>query len=715
MFEQPRYSSSFQLRLMRLLVVLAFLLLLGRLYQLQIVQRTSYQAEADQNRFRIQSIAPPRGVIYDRNGEILVRNRPSFVISVVPADLPQDDLDTDYDEEALALQDLLEAMGADTDINVILSIQAVMFRRLGYLDYVSQLERAGVNVVYLPIDEEARLQNLPEFEIAPLRIPDISDPLPLNGLVALVQRAVTLARQGSAFESVPILRPVSREKAFFIAEQSFRLPGVKVDQVPVREYVYGELTSHLLGFMGPIPAADAQLYTDRGYANPNESVGLSGLEYEYQDLLRGTPGQEVLEVDILGRVQRTVGEPVPPVPGQNLVLSIDVRLQRVMQNTLLDAVRAKGETNAVSIAINPQTGEILGLVSLPAFDNNVMAEGLGAGYVALEQDPDKPLINYAIGGLYPPGSTFKIVTATGALEEGVISPSSIVTDNGPLFLPNRFFPNDLTQAQKFVSWNHKYGINHGRINVVQALALSNDIFFYWVGGGYLEFFQGMGEALLAKWSALFGYGELSGIDLPGEVSADIPDDQWKRQVWAESWVTGDSYNMAIGQGYLLSTPLEVLMSIVPIANGGTLYEPRLVRQVVDAQGGLQQDYAPVVKRELNLQPTTLETVRQGLWSAVNVDYGTAPNGRIPGVIVAAKTGTAEFCEWVVEDQDCLRDKDDNLLTHAWYVAYAPYDDPQIAVVVFVYNGGEGSETATPVATKIMQTYFELIRPDLIQP
>lgn len=699
---------------MRLLVVGAFALLLGRLYQLQILQGAEYQTEADQNRFRVQSIAPPRGVIYDRNGEILVRNRPSFVISLVPANLTQDDLATDYDEEALAIQDALETLGADTDVDVILRIQAVMFKRLGYLDYTAQLNQAGVSVTYLSVPKIDRLENLPQEEVTTLQIPDITDPLPMNGLVALVLRAVTLARQGSAYESVPILSSVTREKAFFIAEQSYRLPGVRVDQVPVREYVYSELTSHVLGFMGPIPADQVQNYTDRGYANLNESVGLSGLEYEYQDRLRGTPGVETLEVDILGRVQRTVGETVPPVPGENLILSIDIRLQRVMHNALLEAVKAKNETNAVSIAINPQTGEILGMVSLPAFDNNVMAEGLGQGYVALEQDPDKPLINYAIGGLYPPGSTFKIVTASGAMEEGVISPDTIIVDNGPIYLPNRFFPNDLSQAQKFVSWNHKYGINHGRINVIQALALSNDIFFYWVGGGYLELFKGMGETLLAKWTALFGYGELSGVDLPGEVSAEIPDDQWKRQVWAESWVTGDSYNMAIGQGYLLSTPLEVLMSVVPIANGGTLYEPRLLRQVVDAQGGLQQDYTPVVKRKLNLQPTTLQAVRQGLWSAVNDSFGTAPNGRIPGVVVAAKTGTAEFCKWLPEEQDCERDKDDNLLTHAWYVAYAPFDNPQIAVVVFIYSGGEGSEAATPVATQIMQAYFEQIRPDLIQ-
>lgn len=714
MFEQPRYTPSFQLRLMRLLVVAAFMLLLGRLYQLQIVQGETYQAQSDQNRLRPRIIAPPRGVIYDRNGEILVRNRPSFVISIVPADLPQDDLDTEYDEEALAIQDMLLALNADTDVNVVLRIQQVMFRRLGYLDYLAQLERIGVPVTFLPVQVDDRLQNLPEEEVEPLRIPDITEPLPVNGLTALVQRAITLGRQGSAFEPVPILNRVDREKAFFIAEQSYRLPGVSVEQVPVREYVYGELTSHVLGFMGPIPAVVADLYAEQGYANPNEQVGLSGLEFEYQDRLRGVPGEEVIEVDILGRIQRTEGDPVPPVPGENLILSLDIRLQRVMQSALLESMRAQGADSAVAIAINPKTGEILGLVSLPSFDNNDFAEGLGEEYVALERDPNKPLINYAIGGLYPPGSTYKIVSATAALEEGIITGLTQITDNGPLYLPNRFFPNDFSQAQEFVSWNHRLGINHGRLNVVDALALSNDIFFYWIGGGYLEFFTGLGDKLLAKWTQIFGFGETSGIDLPGEVAADVPDDQWKRQIWAESWVTGDSYNMSIGQGYLLATPLEVLMSFVPIINGGTLYEPRLVRDIVNADGGLVQDFQPVVKREISLQPTNLNLIRQGLWSAVNANYGTAVNARIPGITVAGKTGTAEYCDWIPEEQDCRRDKDDNLPTHAWYVGYGPFEDPEIAVVAFVYDGGEGSEAAVPVVTKVIQTYLQELRPDLAQ-
>ena len=208
-------------------------------------------------------------------------------------------------------------------------------------------------------------------------------------------------------------------------------------------------------------------------------MGLNGLEYSYQDEMRGTPGLRFVERDILGTDVRTVGPVREPVPGWNLHLGIDLRLQRVMHDALKEprCVDMKRAPWAVAIAMNPQNGQILGMVSLPSYDNNIFAEEIGEDYLELEKDERRPLINYAIGGLYPPGSTFKMITSAAALAEGVITPDTTVTDAGPIFLPNRYFPDDLSQAQKFVSWNHKYGIVHGAINVVQALALSNDIFF----------------------------------------------------------------------------------------------------------------------------------------------------------------------------------------------------------------------------------------------
>ena len=343
-------------------------------------------------------------------------------------------------------------------------------------------------------------------------------------------------------------------------------------------------------------------YKETGYNDPNEKVGLNGLEYSYQDELRGTPGLRFVERDILGTDVRVVGPVREPVPGWNLNLSIDLRLQRVMYDALKEAKESstmeKGVPWAVAIAMNPQNGQILGMVSLPSYDNNIFAKEIGEDYLKLEKDERRPLINYAIGGLYPPGSTFKMITAAAALAEGVITPDTTVTDAGPIFLPNRYFPNDLSQAQKFVSWNHKYGIVHGAINVVKALALSNDIFFYYMGGGFPDQFVGLGQKRLTKWMELFGYGEPTGIDLPGEVAAQVPTDQWKRQLFAETWTTGDSYNMSIGQGYVLATPLQVLIETMAVANGGTIYEPRVVHHMTDANGGVQKDFAPVVTRKL---------------------------------------------------------------------------------------------------------------------
>ncbi|MEZ4620459.1 MAG: penicillin-binding transpeptidase domain-containing protein [Caldilineaceae bacterium] len=379
---------------------------------------------------------------------------------------------------------------------------------------------------------------------------------------------------------------------------------------------------------------------------------------------------------------RTVGQVLEPVPGSNLILNIDRRLQTTMRDVLqakMDEVEAKW---GVTIAMNPQNGAVLGLVSLPSFDNNIFGERVDlAAYETLVNDDRRPLINYAIGGRYPPGSTYKMVPALAALAEGIIDKNTRIVDTGPLLLPNQFFPDDLSQAQPFVSWNHALGIVHGPMTVVDGLALSNDIFFYWIGGGYNRAdFRGLGNKGMVKWSELMGYGVPTGIDLPGEVGAIIPDDQWKRQLYAESWTTGDSYNMSIGQGFMLATPLQVLVSATAIANGGTVYSPQIVYQIRDAEGGLQRDYVPKVVRQLPASADDIRTVQEGMWTAVNGARGTAIASQIEGITVAGKTGTAEFCEIIEkednpEEKDCRRDEKDNLPTHAWYVAYAPYENP----------------------------------------
>jgi penicillin-binding protein 2 len=448
MFEQRSSSNQFGeertetntarifMVLFRVLMVSVFVLLTGRLYQIQIIRGDTFREDSDDNRFRLVEIPAPRGVMYDKTGQILTRNRPSFEISLVPDETPTDDPDTEVDEEAAEIEKVLRLIGADTDEEVAIRIGELMFRKLGRVDFAETVEDVGVTLDYVLVpglaedpfegeegeDEENREPPEPP---APILIPDISKPLALEGLVALVQRSVQLGRQGSASEPVPVLDLVDRISAFEIVEESYRIPAIRVNEVPVREYVYGDLISHILGFMGPIPAAVADEYEANGYSNPNERVGLNGLEFSYQRELRGLPGFKNLEVDILGREMRTVGQVIEPVPGSNLILNIDLRLQRAMDDELVVQMEKTEAPWGVSIAMNPQTGAILGMVSLPSYDNNIFAESINEDYLALEQDERRPLINYAIGGLYPPGSTFKMVPATAAIQEKVISGRTI--------------------------------------------------------------------------------------------------------------------------------------------------------------------------------------------------------------------------------------------------------------------------------------------------
>ena len=656
-------------------------------------------------------IYAPRGVIYDRYGEILARNRPSFVISVIPADLPSNDLTTAADERLIALERLLAALGADTDPEMAIRIAEVMFLHLGREDFKATVESAGitlsfrlVNLETLQKDEEGREILVEE----PTLIPDLSEPLPARGLLALLERAVALGSQGSSYKPISVLDLVDREQAFRVAEQTYQLRGVHVLQKPVREYPFRELAGHVLGFLGPIPKLAADNYKARGYEDPNESVGLNGLEYTYQDALRGQPGRKLIEVDIRGRENRTVSTEWEQEPGLNLNLSLDIRLQEVMHNALARELERTGAPHGVALAMDPRDGAMLGLVSLPSYDNNIFSEGLGEEYKALEVEDDtrRPLYNYAIGGLYPPGSTFKLVTASAALAEQVVDPYTILVDRGPIYLPNFFFPDDPTQAQEFVSWNHRLNILHGAMTIVEGIGLSNDIFFYYLGGGYPNFMVGLGSERLAKWMRLYGYGEKTGIDLPGEVAAIVPDEQWKRLTKAESWTTGDSYNMAIGQGDVLGTPMQVLVSTAVVANGGYVVKPQFVQSMVDTQNRVQWEYEPVMPERLPVDPSLLFFVQKGMWHAVNGPAGTSGNSRVEGITVAGKTGTAEFCAYDPKIQDCAdRDHEGNLPFHAWYTAYAPYEDPEIVVTVFVYAGGEGSTTAIPVAQETLNAYF----------
>lgn len=651
--------SGIKLRLLvvRVLLVIVLLALVGQLWRLQIVRGDYYQEAADYNRFRLEASPAPRGIIYDRRGYVLARNMPQIQVSMIPAYLPEDA----QERRSLLyrLADLLDMPLATQPLSAIDTDDAW-----------SQIElEIAQEPSVLGILEEARL--------APYR--------------------PALLKSG-----------VRRDVAMILEEEHLDWPGILVQAEPVREYLYGSLVSHILGYIGPIPQEQSATYLDQDYDINQALVGLTGIEYTYEQELRGRSGQKLIEVDVAGREIQTVGEPEPSAPGHSLRLTLDLDLQQAMEEALQGQLRASFKKQGVAIAMNPQTGEILGIVSLPSYDNNAFTGGITSDTLQeLQGDPDRPLVNHAISGMFPPGSVFKIVPASAGLEEQVITDSTRLHCGGILWLPNRYYPEDPSLAQPFYCWiYHDYHGRHGSLSVVSAIAQSCDIFFYQVGGGYRDRFEGLGEERLGYYAELFGYGEVSGIDLPAESTGLVPTVKWKRVNYSESWVTGDTYNMSIGQGFVLATPLQVLNATAAVANGGTLYRPQLVREIIDSDGNTVRAFAPDVIRQVPVSAQNLELVRQGMRGAVAGPAGTAHAINVPGVAVAGKTGTAEY--FIDRNKDGLpdRDREGNLPTHAWFTAFAPYNNPEIAVVVFVFGGGEGSATAIPVANEILNYYFE---------
>jgi penicillin-binding protein 2 len=643
-----------RLVIVRGLVAVIFVALIGQLWRLQMIEGEYYRQAADTNRFRTELNPAPRGVIYDRRGHLLVRNMPQISVSIIPAYLPEDEGQREQ-----------------------------LLRRLGDL----------IDMPMTTPPPERLRQGM--SQALPRAQPD-------TGILEILAEA-----EAAPYRPALVKRGVSRQAAMILEEEHLDWPGIVVQAEAVREYLYGPLMSHILGYVGPIPENEAEEYETRGYDPSRHLVGLIGIEYSFEDELHGQDGQQLVEVDIAGRQVSVVGEPQQAVPGHNLQLTIDLDLQQTMEKVLQEKLRTYSKKQAVAIAANPQTGEILAMVSLPTYDNNEFTGGISADTLeALQEDVNRPLVNHAISGMFPPGSTYKIVTAIGALEEGVLTSTTRLYCGGILWLPNRYYPEDPSLAQPFYCWiHHGSQGSHGSLSIVSALGQSCDIFFYQAAGGYRDRFVGLGEERLAHYAELLGFGSKSGIDLPGEAAGLVPDTKWKRVNYSESWVTGDTYNMAIGQGFVLATPLQVMNAAATIANGGTLYRPQLVRQVVDENGNVVQTFAPDVIRTLPVSAENIQLVRQGMRAAVAGPGATAWAINVPGVAIAGKTGTAEF--FIDSNKDGLpdRDREGNMPTHAWFTAFGPYENPEIVLVVFVFGGGEGSAVAVPAANEILNYYF----------
>ncbi len=466
-----------------------------------------------------------------------------------------------------------------------------------------------------------------------------------------------------------------------------RLPGVSLATTNKR--LYANLSNWLattsstlslnslsliLGYTGKISPTELEKYKESGYS-PLDYIGKVSLEAYYETDLRGTNGSKQVEVDALGNEKAIISQQ-NPIDGRHLVLNIDARLQAKLEEIMRQHLARIGGRRAAAIVINPQNGAILAMVSQPSFDNNSFSLGIKqADYDALKNDPDTPLLTRAISGEYPSGSTIKPIIAAAALEEKIITPSTSFLSTGGLRVGQWFFPD----------W--KAG-GHGWTNVTKAIAESVNTFFYYIGGGY-EDFTGLGVERLGQYLQSFGLGRPTGIDLTGETSGFVPTAEWKEQTTGEPWYIGDTYHLAIGQGYLLVTPLQVANYTTAFANGGRIYQPRVVQEILNNDGSIYEVKEPKIIAENMVSPENIETVRQAMRQTVV--SGSAQSLKSLPVAVAGKTGTAQF--------------DSRKPSHSWFTGFAPFDNPQMVLTVLVEEGGESTDSAVPIAKDFWQWYF----------
>lgn len=669
-----------------------------KLFSLQILEGVSYVEQAEENRTTRVSDPTQRGIIYDRNGIVLARNVASYNVTITPALLPG----------------LLPFAYNDPEDPVPGTIQEV-YRRLS--------EIIGVPVSAGTVNGELTDESVLLFKPCETSL----------GIKEIVYIQDTTA----PYDPVRIACSIPEQQAKLVIEQSADLPGVDVEVEPVREYPTGELTAELIGFLGPIPANQPGLnledyYREKGFVPNRDKVGYAGIENSLQDVLGGQNGERFVEVDVAGQVLSNLTEPVKPVPGNNVVLTIDTRLQSAARealkyeinwwNTYFNRIQS---TSGVVVAMNPKTGEILAMVSYPNYENNRFASEIsGYYYTQLVEDPAKPLLNHAITGEYPPGSVFKMPIAIGALNEGVIAPEKTVDDPGKITIEEKALPNSIGRPRDYVCW---LDAGHGDVSWLQGVMWSCDVYFYKIGGGFRDQVpEGLGIWRLGEYSRALGYGAITGIELPGEQDGLIPDPDWKRVNQGESWTTGDTYIASMGQGLILSTPLQVLVSASVLANDGIYMRPTIVREILDSEGTVIKPFEPDLKWDITvdpvvreydensiltgemktIQPWVVELAKQGMRMVVSEETGTAHRTFIGMEVPSAgKTGTAEYCDNIAQEQN--RCQPGSWPAHSWYFGYAPYDDPEIAVVAFVYNGGEGASVAGPIVRTVLESYFEL--------
>ena len=580
------------------LSVLFFIILCGRLYNLQIIKGSENLKLAEGNRVRESVVRAPRGIIVDSNNTPLVKNVPNYDIVITPSDL--------------------------------------------------SLVSAERNIV---IEKTAAILGISKDEI---------------------DSKITEKGEHSTLPVI-IASNIDQDKSLIIESEISNLTGVTIEINPIREYLDNGLLSHVFGYVGRI--SENELAENPDYLL-TDYIGKSGLESFYEKELRGTTGIKEIEVDALGKSEKVLGT-TNPSPGDNLKLSIDIELEKVLADNLKKYLNEAKVTRGSAVAINPQNGEILAIVSYPTYDNNLLAKGISdEDYQKLLADEDNPLIFRAIAGEYPSGSTIKPFIASAALEEGNITESTTVNSTGGINIGEFSFPD----------W--KAG-GHGVTNVLKAIAESVNTFFYAIGGGYQNV-TGLGPEKIKSYLEKFGFGNYAGIDINGESKGSIPDPEWKKRVLGEDWYLGDTYHMAIGQGDILVTPLQMANAVATIANGGKLYKPHLVNSILDGNGEVIETIQPVVEKENVVSAGTIDVIKRGMRQTVT--SGSAKLLNSLSVAVAGKTGTAQYGT-------------NNSKSHAWFITFAPYDNPTIAMAILLEGAGGGDVYAVPVANEVYKYYF----------
>jgi len=607
--DQQRELTIFRSRLLLsgFFIVVAFAILLGRFSWLQVVQREYYHTLAEQNRISVVPLVPNRGLILDRNGEVLAANYSAYTLEITPSK-------------------------------------------------VANVEHA--------IDE----------------LSSLIDVTPRDR-----RRFKKLQEESKNFESLPIRTRLTEEEVARFAVNRFRFPGFEIKARLFRSYPQGEVASHAIGYIGRINDADVKRIDEQGLA-PNykgtDHIGKLGIEGAYEKELHGVTGSEQVEIDAGGRAIRALAPRSEPLSGNNLVVTLDLKLQKIAEDAFQDY---KGAL----VAIDPKTGEVLALVSKPGFDPNLFVDGIDPqNWDALNNSPDKPLNNRALRGQYPPGSTIKPFMALAALEYKKRSPEFTISDPGYFTLPG--------VPHRYRDWKKE---GHGLVNMHKSIVISCDTYYYGLANE-------LGIDSIHRFLSSIGFGAPTGIDIDGELAGLAPSQEWKQKRFKQKWYAGDTVSVGIGQGYLLTTPLQLAAATATIANNGVPVQPRLLKAVQDSKTQETRVLGPSVARDAVVtNPDHIALVRAAMVDVTRPGGTMAQAGAGATYAIAAKTGTAQVVGMKQgEKYDEKRLKQEHW-DHALLIAFAPADDPKLALAILVENGKHGGSTAGPIAREVFDYYL----------